>query len=78
MVWREGDRVLVRSDAVIAAARYLGGVWGALAGMGALIPRPIRDRCYRAIATHRHRLGGPACVIPTPEQRTRFLEVEAE
>jgi len=76
MVWREGDRVFVRSDAVIQAARYLGGVWAALAAAGALLPRPMRDGLYRVIASHRHRLSGPACVVPTPEQRARFFDFE--
>lgn len=76
MVWREGDRTLLRSDAVIAAARYLGGGWAMLAGALALLPGPVRDGVYRLVASHRHRLGGPACVIPTPEQRPRFLDLE--
>jgi len=76
MVWREGDRVLMRSDAVIEAARYLGGVWAFLAAVGGVIPRPIRDGLYRLVASHRHRLAGPACVIPTAEQRSRFLDLE--
>ncbi|HWH03346.1 MAG TPA: DCC1-like thiol-disulfide oxidoreductase family protein [Gemmatimonadales bacterium] len=76
VVWCEGDRVWVRSDAVIRAGRYLGGPWAALALIGALVPRAIRDVLYRWIANHRHRLGGPACVIPTPEQKPRFLDLE--
>lgn len=76
MVWRTGDLLLLRSDAVIAAARYLGGAWAALGAGLALMPRPVRDGLYRLVASHRHRLGGPACVIPTPEQRVRFLDLE--
>jgi len=76
MVWRDGERTLVRSDAVLAAARYLGGIWAALAGLGAMIPRPIRDGLYRLVARHRHRFGGPACVIPSAAQRSRFLDLE--
>lgn len=75
MVWRDGERTLVRSEAVIAAAKYLGGGWALLAGALALLPVGFRDRLYRLVASHRHRLGGPACVIPTPEQRTRFLDL---
>lgn len=74
MVWRAGGRTLLRSDAVIAAARYLGGVWSLLGAAGALLPRPFRDGLYRLVASHRHRLGGPRCVIPTAEQRARFLD----
>ena len=76
VVWCEGDRVWVRSDAVIRAGRYLGGLWAGLALIGAFVPRVIRDDAYRWVANHRHRLGGSACVIPTPEQKSRFLDLE--
>ncbi|HEX4632313.1 MAG TPA: DCC1-like thiol-disulfide oxidoreductase family protein [Gemmatimonadales bacterium] len=76
VVWREGGRDLVRSDAVMAAARYLGGGWRALGTAATLVPRPLRDGLYRLVARHRHRLGGSVCVIPTPEQRSRFLDLE--
>jgi predicted DCC family thiol-disulfide oxidoreductase YuxK len=77
MVWYEPPRPpLVRSAAVIRAARYLGGGWSLLGGAGSLVPRPIRDWVYRQIARHRHRIPGPACVIPTAEERPRFLDGE--
>jgi predicted DCC family thiol-disulfide oxidoreductase YuxK len=75
MVWYEASRPLVRSVAAIRAARYLGGGWGLLGGLAWLVPRPIRDWAYRQVARHRHRVTGP-CVIPTAEQRARFLDVE--
>lgn len=77
MVWYEASRPpLVRSAAAIRAARYLGGGWSVVGVLASLVPRPIRDWVYRQIARHRHRIGGPACVIPTAEQRSRFLDVE--
>ena len=68
------ERLLVRSDAALRVARYLGGRWR-LAAMLAIIPRPLRDAGYDLIARHRHRLtrGGERCVLPTPAQRARFL-----
>lgn len=71
-----GERVLVRGDAVIAIAKYLGGVWsfgGALLGV---IPRPVRDSLYDAFARRRFRFFGrlDACRIPSAEQRGRFLD----
>lgn len=65
----------VRSRAAILTAQYLGGVFS-LAMLGMLIPRPIRDAGYDFIARHRHHLlGTPTqCLIPTPEQRGRFLD----
>ena len=79
VIWYEPgaaeDVVLVRSRAVLRTLRYLGGIWSALGALGAIVPRVIRDRVYDFIARHRHKLvrGGDVCVLPTPEQRSRFL-----
>jgi predicted DCC family thiol-disulfide oxidoreductase YuxK len=79
LVWVDGvglaaERVLVRSDAVLAAARYLGRHWRLL-GAGRLIPRRVRDSLYDLVARHRHRLMRPqtACYVPPPDARARFL-----
>ncbi len=71
---RDG-RVLVRSDAAIRVAAYLGG-WFALAQAARLLPRALRDSAYDTVARHRHRLlgSGPSCLIPAPEVRERFLD----
>jgi predicted DCC family thiol-disulfide oxidoreductase YuxK len=80
MVWVDGygdgpgERVHVRSDAVIRACQYLGGGWSVL-GCGWALPRPLRDGLYRVVARHRHRLvRGERCLVPSPEQRARFLD----
>ena len=84
MVWHEpavagrSARMLVRSDAAIAELRYLGGGWAMLGSLLALVPRVIRDAGYKFIARHRHRLAdNTVCVVPTPEQRSRFLDPPA-
>ncbi len=80
LVWVEpgpgGERALVRSDAVLAIARHLGGGWGVLGRLGRLVPRPWRDRAYDVVARHRHRLTGgrPACFVPLAEERSRILD----
>lgn len=76
VVWvGEGGEVLVRSAAALAVARYLGGRWSVVARVSALIPVGIRDWAYDLIARHRHQLtrNGPECLIPTPEEKARFL-----
>ena len=78
MLWIEpdgdgGERVLIRSDSVLAMWRYLGGVLGALAAIGAVVPRGVRDWFYRRLANNRHRLGG-SCAIPNEEMRGRLLK----
>lgn len=80
MVWvdhrREGEVPLVRADAVLAIADYLGGGWRVLARLGRLVPRLLRDRAYVIVARFRRRLatGGDACVVFTPEERARSLD----
>ena len=68
------ETVLTQSAAAIRIAAYLGGRWR-IAMLAKLVPGPLRDVVYRLVAKHRHRLtrGGPECLVPTPEQRTRFL-----
>lgn len=78
MVWVDdaggAERVLVRSDAAFAVARYLGGPWAAMAAVGAAIPRPIRDAAYDVVARNRKRFGGPeVCALVASEIRGREL-----
>jgi predicted DCC family thiol-disulfide oxidoreductase YuxK len=81
IVWVEppsegrAERVLVRSEAALRVAAYLGG-WFSLARLGALLPRAVRDRAYDLVARHRHRLlaDGPSCLVPSADARARFLD----
>jgi len=56
--------------------RYLGGVWTALAWLGAIVPSVIRDGVYDFVARHRHQIArrDASCLLPTPEQRARFVD----
>ncbi len=71
----EDGRPYMRSDAAIRVARGLSAPWS-LAVALAIIPRPIRDWAYRIIARNRYRWFGQraACMVPSPEDRERFLE----
>ncbi|HET7110833.1 MAG TPA: DUF393 domain-containing protein [Gemmatimonadales bacterium] len=68
-------RILTRSDAVLEVWRYVGGAWRVVAGIGRLLPTRFRDWVYDLVARHRHSLAGPACVVPAPDERYRFLDV---
>lgn len=70
------ESVHVRSDAALRGLRYLGGMWSALGVAGRLVPAFVRDRVYDLIATHRHRFvrADASCLLPTPEQRGRFID----
>jgi predicted DCC family thiol-disulfide oxidoreductase YuxK len=71
------ERVLQRSDAVLRAGRELGGFWSALSSVARIAPRPLRDLVYRFVATNRYRMFGKydTCMLPDPNQRSRFLDV---
>jgi predicted DCC family thiol-disulfide oxidoreductase YuxK len=70
-----GERVLIRSQAILGLLRELPAPWPAAAAVLALVPRPLRDIVYRFIARIRYRVWGryDSCPIPTPEERKRFL-----
>jgi len=70
----EGGRALEASDAVLALARRLGPPWSWV-GVLRIVPRAWRDAAYLLLARNRYRLMGwkDVCMVPTPEQRARFL-----
>ena len=69
-----GGRAYQRSAAVLQVARRLGWPWRLLA-LGAVLPLGWRDALYDYVARHRYRWFGrqPACLLPTPALRARFL-----
>ena len=75
MLWVADGKAEIESNAVLRAGRYVGGFWGLLAVLGSLCPAPLRNWTYRLIARNRRRLSTrtSACLVPTPEQRARFL-----
>lgn len=85
VIWLEpadagrAERVYTRSTAALRVMRYLGGGWGVLGVLGAMMPRALRDPIYNLIARHRHELvrDGASCLLPSPEQRARFIDWES-
>jgi predicted DCC family thiol-disulfide oxidoreductase YuxK len=80
MVWIDGvgtpaESVLVRSQAVLRAAAYLGRYWN-LAQLGSILPGAWRDALYDFVARHRHKVirSPEVCYVPPPDVRSRFLE----
>ena len=67
--------VLIRSDAIVYLLRRIGGAWGFVGSMLAIVPRPLRDAGYRVVAKLRRRLFSPpddACPMVPAELRARF------
>ncbi len=73
----EKGRVHTESTAILRIAAGLDGLWKT-AVIFWIIPRPLRDVMYRFVARHRYRWFGKRseCMIPTPEQRLRFLSLD--
>ena len=69
----------LRGAAVLRVLRYLGGLWSVLAAVASIVPPFIRDWVYDLVARHRHQIihGDTSCLLPTPEQRARFIDWEA-
>ncbi|TYZ14332.1 thiol-disulfide oxidoreductase DCC family protein [Hymenobacter lutimineralis] len=70
----EAGQVYTHSTAVLQIARRLSGLWPLL-GAGVVVPRAWRDAAYRWVARNRYRWFGrqAACLLPTPELKSRFL-----
>jgi predicted DCC family thiol-disulfide oxidoreductase YuxK len=75
VVWYDPSvpAVRVRSAAALAAMAHLGGMWAAVATIGRLVPRVLRDAIYDQIARRRFNIAAPACLLPSAEHRVRFL-----
>jgi predicted DCC family thiol-disulfide oxidoreductase YuxK len=66
---------LLRSAAVLEIASHLRLPWRLL-GLLRVLPRRLRDAPYDVIAQNRYRWFGrrDACLLPTPELASRFLD----
>jgi predicted DCC family thiol-disulfide oxidoreductase YuxK len=75
VVLTDDGTLLVRSNAFVHILRRLGGGWKILAGLIAVVPRPLRDVLYDFIARIRYRVFGKRndlCPIVPLELRDRF------
>lgn len=70
----KGNKYYLRSTAVLYVLKELGWIWKLLYAF-IIFPRPIRDYVYSLIARSRYKVFGKRdhCMLPTPEQRDRFL-----
>ena len=75
IVYRENDQLYFRSEAVLRIVAGLGGAWKIVNALR-IFPRGLRDVVYNFIARHRYRLFGKRekCRIPSPEERSYFLD----
>lgn len=74
VVLLEGEKLYKKSDAVLRAARHIGGVYRLLWSFRWL-PRTLRDWLYDFVASRRYGWFGKkeTCMMPTPDISSRFL-----
>jgi predicted DCC family thiol-disulfide oxidoreductase YuxK len=75
VVLTNDGRLLIRSDAFVHILRRLGGAQRVLAGVLAVIPRPVRDLVYNFIARVRYKVFGrrdQVCPVVPRQLRARF------
>lgn len=75
MILLKEDHIFVQSDAAIQIAKDLDGLWKLLTIM-VVIPKPLRDACYRWIGNNRYKWFGSKiqCLLPTKELESRFIK----
>jgi predicted DCC family thiol-disulfide oxidoreductase YuxK len=68
------ERALTRSQAALWAIGRVGGSWRIFV-VGRVIPLPLREVLYKAIANRRYRIFGKydECPLPKSEDRHKFL-----
>jgi predicted DCC family thiol-disulfide oxidoreductase YuxK len=71
----EDGEVFLKSDGSLRILARLDAPWPAIAFVGRLVPRPLRDRLYDFVARHRLQWFGSreTCTLPDPAQADRFI-----
>lgn len=70
----EGGNCYFKSSSALRVCRNLKGAWK-FAYILLVIPRPFRDLFYGIVAKNRYKWFGKrdSCMLPSPEERKRFL-----
>jgi len=72
----KNDRCYIWTDAALEITKDLDGYWKWMRFFK-IIPRPIRDYCYRLFARNRYALFGRTdnCIVPSDEVKERFVGI---
>lgn len=76
VVFIENNKAYFKSAAAFKIVRYFSGFWRIL-NIFSILPLSVTDFGYDIIARNRYRWFGKndSCMIPSPEIRSRFLDV---
>ena len=75
VVLKDGMEIYTRSEAALRVLSNLPGVWK-LSKLLFVLPRSLRDWAYDLVASSRYKVFGKSdsCRIPSPEERSKFLD----
>ena len=75
IVYLRHNDIKIKSDAVLSILCDLGGIYK-VSRLVYCLPRVVRDFGYDRLAKLRYKIFGQrdSCRIPTPQEKTRFLE----
>ncbi|MBL5771563.1 thiol-disulfide oxidoreductase DCC family protein [Heyndrickxia sporothermodurans] len=75
LVLIEDDSYFIKSSAILRICTHLRGLWKILS-VFRFVPTPMRNILYDIIAKNRYRWFGKkeTCMIPSKEERRRFLD----
>jgi predicted DCC family thiol-disulfide oxidoreductase YuxK len=75
VVLMEEGKAYTHSDVALRVARHMVGLWP-LATVLYIVPKFLRDAIYNWVARNRYRWFGKkeACMVPTPELKSLFLD----
>lgn len=62
--------------AVIKIGQILGGAYAGLVSLR-ILPKLVLDKIYDKVAENRKKIAGESCLLPTPEQRKKFINGNA-
>ncbi len=71
-LWKPNSFYLTKSQSITKIAKLLGGKYGVLATLN-LFPAFLSDTIYDQIAKRRLKLATQNCLLPTPEERKKFI-----
>jgi predicted DCC family thiol-disulfide oxidoreductase YuxK len=79
MILVEEGTYYTKSTAALKICKNLKGLWKVFSVL-LVIPKPIRDFFYNIVARNRYKWFGKreSCKLPSPEERSRFLDERTE
>ena len=71
-LWKPESFYLIKSQAILKIAKLLGGKYLILAKLN-ILPKSVSDKIYDFIAARRLKLAAQNCLLPTAEERKKFI-----